>query len=102
MSLIVPRPRASVETWLVVTCQVSDVCVFRYKMQPGYLQMPKLVDSQIKPYKETGATDEEEWDVVRREDVLHKRIWIRMTGICGLRRTSELFLLHPCTFTKSL
>ena len=34
--------------------------------------MPKLVDSQIKPYEETGATDEEEWDVVRREEVFHK------------------------------
>ena len=51
--------------------------------------MPKLVDSQIKPYEETGATDEEEWDVVRRKDVLHKRIWIRMSGICGLRRTTR-------------
>ena len=41
-------------------------------MQLGYLQMPKFVDGQIKPNGETGAADEEECDVVRREEVLHE------------------------------
>ena len=69
----------------LVTCQIRFVGVLRFEMQLGYLQMPKLVDGQIKPDEETGAADEEECDVVRRDEVLHKVVWIhcRISRICS-------------------